>query len=118
MKGKRNIQEVYPSPEPSIEEDYQPLSEKLKHLQKQAATTKAKEKGKQSIGEGSTSQPYLRRSNRLRGRGSKTQVKWPYFIDLGEEHSRSLHLAIVHLILNQVLKLVLHILMKALLSHS
>jgi len=84
-KGKRNIQEVYQSPEPSIEEDYQPLSEKLKHLQKQATTTKAKEKGKKSIGEGSTSPPYLRRSTKLRGRGSKTQLKRPYFIDLGEE---------------------------------
>jgi len=85
VKGKRNIEEVHQSPEPSIEEDYQPLSERLKHLQKQAATTKEKKKGKQSIGEGSTSPPYLRRSTRLKGRGSKTQVKRPNFIDLGEE---------------------------------
>lgn len=85
MKGKRNIEEVYQSPEPSIEEDYQPLSERLKHLQKQAAIAKEKEKGKQSIGEGSTSLPYLRRSTKLRGRGSKTQVKRPHFIYLGEE---------------------------------
>ena len=55
------------------------------HLQKHAATTKKKEKGKQSIGEGSTSPPYLRISTRLRGRGSKTQVKRPHFIDLGGE---------------------------------
>ena len=47
--------------------------------------SKAKEKGKQSIGKGSTSPPYLRRSTRLRGRGSKTQIKRPHFIDLGED---------------------------------
>lgn len=58
-----------------MEEDSQTLSKRLVHLQKQAATAKKKEKGKQSIEEGSTSPPYLRRSNRLRGRGSKTQVK-------------------------------------------
>jgi len=61
------------------------LSERLAHLQKQAATAKKKEKGKQSIEEGSTSPSYLRRSNRLRGRGIKTQVKRPHFIDLGGE---------------------------------
>ena len=55
------------------------------HLQEQTAIAKKKEKGKQSIEEGSTSPPYLRRSNRLRGRGSKTQVKRPHFIDLGGE---------------------------------
>jgi len=34
VKGKRNIEEVYQSPKPSIEEYYQPLSERLNHLQK------------------------------------------------------------------------------------
>lgn len=85
MKGKRNIQEFYQSPEPSIEEHYQTLWERLVHLQEQVATAKKKEKGKQSIQEGSTSPPYLRRCTRLRGKGSKTQVKWPHFIDLGGE---------------------------------
>ena len=45
LKGKRNLQDVYQSPEPSIEEDYQVLSERLVHLQQQAATTKKEEKG-------------------------------------------------------------------------
>ena len=90
MKGKRNIEEVYQSPEPFIEEDYQTLSERLVHLQEQAAIAKKKEKGKQSIQEGSTSPPYLRRSTRLREKGSKTQVKQPHFIDLGGETPKKL----------------------------
>ena len=85
MKGKRNIEEVYQSPEPSIEEDYQTLSERLVHLQKQAAIAKKKEKRKQSMEEGSTSPQYLRRSIRLRGKWRKKQVKGPHFIDLGGE---------------------------------
>ncbi|MCY6488327.1 hypothetical protein, partial [Actinobacillus pleuropneumoniae] len=67
----------------SIEEDYQPLSERLVHLQA-AAIAKKKQKGKQSTQEKSTS-PYLRRSTRLRGKGSKTPEKQPHFIDLGEK---------------------------------
>jgi len=84
-KGKRTIQEVYQSPKPSIEEDYQTLSERLVHLQEQAVIAKKKEKGKQSIQEKSTTPPYLRRSTKLRGKGSRTQIKRPHFIDLGEE---------------------------------
>ena len=61
------------------------LSERLVHLRKQAATAKKKEKGKQSMEEGSTSPQYLRRSSRLRGKGRQTQVKGPHFIDLGGE---------------------------------
>jgi len=55
LKGKRNIEDVYQSPEPSLEEDYQVLFERLVHLRKQATTTKKKEKGKQSMEEESTS---------------------------------------------------------------
>ena len=39
-KGKRTIQEIYPSPEQSIEKDYQPLSERLVHLQATAIEKK------------------------------------------------------------------------------
>lgn len=74
-KGKRNLQDLYQSPKPSIEEDYQVLSERLVHLQKQAATTKKEEKGKQIIEEESTSPQYLRRSSRLKGKWRRTQVK-------------------------------------------
>ena len=35
--------------------------------------------------EWSTSPQYLRRSSKLRGKGRKTQVKGPHFIDLGGE---------------------------------
>ena len=44
-KGKRTIQEAYPSLEQSIEEDYQPLSQRLIDLQA-AAIAKKKQKGK------------------------------------------------------------------------
>ena len=84
MKGKRNIEEVYQSPEPSLEEDYQTLSERLVHLQEQAAIAKKKQKGKQSAQEKRTS-PYLRRSIRLKGKVNKTQEKRYHFIDLAEE---------------------------------
>lgn len=33
LKGKRNIEDVYQSPEPSLEEDHQTLSKRLTHLQ-------------------------------------------------------------------------------------
>jgi len=85
LKGKRNLQDVYQSPEPSIEEDYQVLSERLVHLQKQVATAKKEEKGKQIMEEESTSPQYLRRSSRLKGKWRRTQVKGPHFIDLGGE---------------------------------
>lgn len=68
-----------------MEEDYQTLSERLVHLQEQVVIAKKNEKGKQSIQEKSTSPPYLRRSTRLRGKGSRNQIKRPHFIDLGEE---------------------------------
>ena len=45
-KGKRTIQEVYPSLEQSIEEDHQTLSERLVHLQEQVVIAKKKQKGK------------------------------------------------------------------------
>lgn len=82
-KGKRTIQEIYPSPEQSIEEYYQTLSERLVHLQA-AAIAKKKQKGKQSAQEKSTS-PYVRRSTRLKGKKNITQEKQSHFIDLGEE---------------------------------
>ena len=104
LKGKRNIEDVYQSPEPSIEEDYQVLSERLVHLRKQAATTKKKEKGKHSMEEESTSPQYLRRSSRLRGKWRKTQVKGPHFIDLGGETPEKPPAGCSHLILSQMLK--------------
>lgn len=85
MKGKRNLQGVYQSPEPSIEEDYQVLFERLVHLQKQAAIAKNEEKGKKIMEEESTSPQYLRRSSRLKRKWRRTQVKGPHFIDLGGE---------------------------------
>ena len=85
MKGKRSIEDVYQSPEPSLEEDRQVLSERLVNLRKQVAIAKKKEKGKQSTEEESTSPQHLRRSNRLRGKWRKAQIKGPHFIDLGGE---------------------------------
>lgn len=61
------------------------LSERLVHLQKRTATAKKKEKGEQIMEEESTSPQYLRRSNRLKGKWRRTQVKGPHFIDLGGE---------------------------------
>jgi len=81
-KGKITIQETYPSPEPSIEEDSQTLADRLAHLQA-AAITKRKQKEKQSAQEKSTSS-YVRRSSRLKGKKSVTQEKQSHFIDLGE----------------------------------
>ena len=71
-KGKITIQETYPSPKPSIEEDSQTLAERLVHLQATAITKK--QKGKQSAQEKSTS-PHVRRSSRLKGKKSVTQEK-------------------------------------------
>jgi len=82
-KGKRTIQEIYPSPEKSIEEDSQTLSERLVHLQA-VAIAKKKQKGKQSAQEKITS-PYVRRNSRLKGKKNITQEKQSHFIDLGEE---------------------------------
>jgi len=52
VKGKRNIQEVYQSREPSIEEDYQTLSERLVHFQEQVAIAKKKKKGNRAYKKG------------------------------------------------------------------
>lgn len=46
-KGKIIIQETYPSPEPSVEEDSQTLADRLAHHQV-AAISKRKQKEKQS----------------------------------------------------------------------
>jgi len=83
LKGKRNIEDVYQSPEPSLEEDHQTLSERLTHLQGQSAAARKKEKEKQSMEEEGTSPQHLRRSIRLRGKWRKAQPKGPHFIDLG-----------------------------------
>ena len=87
MKGKRNIEDVYQSPKPSLEKDHQVLSKRLVYLRKKAATAKKKEKGKQSMEEESTSPQPLRRSNMLRGKWRKAQIKGPHFVDLGGETS-------------------------------
>lgn len=45
-KGKRNIEAVYQTSEPSLEEDHQILSERLVYLQEQSSATKRKGKEK------------------------------------------------------------------------
>lgn len=47
-KGKRNIEDIYQTPEPSSEED-QILSERLIHLNEQSVKAKEKGKKKQSV---------------------------------------------------------------------
>jgi len=81
-KGKTIIQETYPSPKPSVEEDSQTLADRLAHLQA-ATISKRKQKEKQSAQKQSTS-PYVRRSSRLKGKKSVTKEKQSHFIDLGE----------------------------------
>ena len=68
LKEKKNIEDVYQTPEPSLEEDHQPLSERLTHLQGQSIEARGKEKGKQTIEEEGTSPQHLRRSIRLKGK--------------------------------------------------
>jgi len=110
LKGKKDIEDVYQSPEPSLEEDYQPLSERLTHLQGQSAAARKKEKEKQSIEEEGTSPQHLRRSTRLRGKCWKAQKKGPHLLTWEEEHRNNLQLAVAYLILSQTLKLVLQML--------
>lgn len=83
QKGKRNIEDIYQTPEPSSEEE-KVLSESLIHLKKQS--TKAKEKGKerQRIEKGNKIQG-LRRSSKIKGKLKKMQIKGAHFIDLGGE---------------------------------
>jgi len=71
LKGKKDIEDVYQSPEPSLEEDHQPLFERLTHLQGQSTVARKKEKEKQSIEEEGTSPQNLRRSIRLKGKWRK-----------------------------------------------
>lgn len=79
-KGKRSIEAIHQTPEPSSEEDHQILSKRLVYLQEQSAAAKKKGKEKQSF-----SPQNLRRSSRLKGKLRKIQIKWPQFIDLGGE---------------------------------
>jgi len=81
-KGKTIVQESYPSPEPSVEEDSQTLADRLSQLQA-AALSKKKQKEKQSAQQKSTS-VQVRRSSRLKERMSVTKEKQSHFIDLGE----------------------------------
>ena len=66
-----------------MEEDYQPLSERLVDL-KAAALAKKQQKGKQSAEKTSMSSS-LRRSSRLKGKWKKTKGDQSHFIDLSEE---------------------------------
>ena len=84
QKGKRNIEDIYQTPEPSSEEK-QALSERLIHLKKQLAKEKEKGKEKQSIEKRGASSQGLRRSSRLKGKLKKMQIKGAHFIDLGGE---------------------------------
>ena len=86
LKGKRNIEAVYQTPEPSSEEN-QILSERLIYLKEQSAAAKRKGKEKQSVEKGDTSSQNLRRSYRLKGKLKKVQTKGAHFIDLGGETS-------------------------------
>lgn len=83
-KGKRDIEAVYQTAEPSQKEDHQTLSERLAYLKEQAAATKKKRKGKQSMDE-DTSPQHVRRSSRLKGKLKTVKTKRLHFIDLGEE---------------------------------
>ena len=82
-KGKTIAQELYPSPEPSIEEDYQTLADRLVQLQA-TALSKKKQKQKQSTLQKQKSTSAVRRSNGLKGKMRVTKDKQPHFIDLGE----------------------------------
>lgn len=84
LKGKRNIEAAYQTPELSLEED-QILSERLIYLKEKSATTKGKGKEKQSVEKGDTSSQNLRRSSKLKGKLKKVQTKGAHFIDLGGE---------------------------------
>lgn len=86
LKGRRNIEATYQTPEPSSEED-QILSERLIYLKDQLATTKGKGKEKKSVEKGDTSSQNLRRRSRLKGKLKKVQTKGAHFIDLGGETS-------------------------------
>ena len=85
LKGKRNIEVVYQTPEPSSEEDHQILSKRLVYLQKQSVAAKKKGKEKQSGEKEDTSPQNLRRSSKIKGKLRKIQTKGPRFIDLGRE---------------------------------
>lgn len=82
-KGKVITQEISPSPEKSLEEDYQRLSERLVDL-KAAALAKKQQKGKQSA-EKTVVSSSLRRSSRLKGKWKKTKGDQSHIIDLSEE---------------------------------
>lgn len=84
LKGKRNIEPIYQTPEPSSKED-QILSERLVYLREQSAAANRKGKEKQSVEKGDTSSQNLRRSSRLKGKLRKIKTKGPHFIDLGGE---------------------------------
>jgi hypothetical protein len=66
-----------------LEEDYQPLSERLEDL-KAAALAKKQQKGKQSA-EKTVVSSSLRRSSRLKGKWKKTKGEQSHIIDLSEE---------------------------------
>ena len=74
------MQESYPSPEPSIEDDSQTLADRLAQLHATALLKKKQKQKKQK--QKSTS--VVRRSSRLKGKMRVTKDKQPHFIDLGE----------------------------------
>lgn len=81
-KWKTIVQESYPSPEPSVDEDSQTLADRLAQLQV-AALSKKKQKEKQSAQQKSIS-AQVRRSSRLKEKMSVTKGKQSHFIDMGE----------------------------------
>ena len=91
-KGKTVVQESYSSPEPSIEEEYQTLADRLVQLQA-TALSKKKQKEKQSSQQKSTS-VQVRRSSRLIEKKSVTKEKQSHFIDLGTPEKTPIRLDI------------------------
>lgn len=75
------MQESYPSPEPSMEEESQTLADRLAQLHA-TALSKKKQKEKQNSQPKSTSMQ-VRRSSRLIDKKSVTKEKQSHFIDLG-----------------------------------
>ena len=80
-KVKAIVQESFPSPEPSIEEESQTLADRLVQLQA-TALSKRKQKEKHSAQQKSTN-VQVRRSSRLKGKLSVTKGKQSHFVDLG-----------------------------------
>ena len=78
-KGKAIVQESFPSPEPSIEEESQTLADRLAQLQA-TALLKRKQQEKHSAQQKSTN-VQVRRSSRLKGKMSVTKGKQSHFIE-------------------------------------